>query len=97
MNLCLLAAWVQRYYDTEGKIWKDVIDHKYRIRPNIFCCNPRNSSPFWKGMIWAANAAKLGFRWNVGNDRRIRFCEDLWVGTCPLAIQYWNVYSIIWV
>jgi hypothetical protein len=26
LNLCLLAAWVQRYYNVEGKIWKDVVD-----------------------------------------------------------------------
>jgi hypothetical protein len=65
------------------------------VSPNIFCCCPRNSSPFWKGVVWAAKAAKLGFRWHIGNDRKVRFWEDLWVGTCSLAIQYWNVYSII--
>jgi hypothetical protein len=72
-----------------------VIDYKYEINPNIFCCNPRNSSPFWKGVIWAAKTAKLGFRWRVGNGKRVRFWEDLWFGTCSLAIQYWNIYSII--
>jgi hypothetical protein len=29
LNLCLLASWVQRYYESEGKLWKSVIDHKY--------------------------------------------------------------------
>jgi hypothetical protein len=83
------------YYSAEGKIWRDVIDYKYEINPNIFCCNPRNSSPFWKGVIWAAKTAKLGFRWRVGNGKRVSFWEDLWFGTCSLAIQYWNIYSII--
>jgi hypothetical protein len=65
------------------------------VRPNIFFNNPRNISPFWKGVVWVVKAAKFGFRWNVGNGGRVRFWEDLWVGTCSLAIQYWNVYSII--
>jgi hypothetical protein len=30
-----------------------------------------------------------------GEWRENQFWEDLWVGTCSLAIQYWNVYSII--
>jgi hypothetical protein len=95
LNLCPLASWVQRYYEVKGKIWKVVVDQKYRMVPNIFCRNPRNSSPFWRGVVWAAKAAKLGFRWKVGNVRRVRFWEDLWLGTCSLAIQYWDVYSII--
>jgi hypothetical protein len=95
LNLCLLASWVQRYYEAEGKIWRVVVDQKYRMVPNIFCCSPRNSSPFWKGVVWAAKAAKLGLEWKVGNGRRVGFWEDLWLGTCSLAIQYWGVYSII--
>jgi hypothetical protein len=88
LNLCLLASWVHRYQYSEGKIWKEVIDHKYIVLPNIFYCNPRASSPFRKGVVWAAKAAKLGFRWHIGNGRKTRFWEDLWVGTCSLAIQY---------
>jgi hypothetical protein len=36
-----------------------ISDFKYDVSPNIFCCNTRNSSPFWKGVAWAAQAAKL--------------------------------------
>jgi hypothetical protein len=45
---------VQRYQDGEGRLWRDIIDFKYDVSPNIFCCNTRNSSPFWKGVAWAA-------------------------------------------
>jgi hypothetical protein len=45
----LLTSWVQRYHEAEGKIWRAVVDYKYVIYPNIFYCNPRNISPFWKG------------------------------------------------
>jgi hypothetical protein len=73
LNLCLLAAWVQRYQDGEGRLWRDIIDFKYDVSPNIFCCNTRNPPPPWKGVAWAAQAAKLGFRWYVGDGKNIRF------------------------
>jgi hypothetical protein len=46
------------------------------------------ASSFWKGVIWAANVAKLGYRWRVGKGNKVRFWEDLWVRNASLAIQY---------
>jgi hypothetical protein len=96
LNLCLLGAWVQRYQESDNKLWKNIIDSKYQTcSPNILCCHDRNASPFWKGFMWAAQAARLGVKWHVGDGRRVRFWEDQWFGSCSLAIQYWNLYSII--
>jgi hypothetical protein len=36
-----------------------------------------------------------GFSWKVENERKARFWEDQWFVTCSLAIQFWEVYSII--
>jgi hypothetical protein len=37
LNLCLLASWVQQYYEGEDKLWKAAIDAKYSVNsPNIF-------------------------------------------------------------
>jgi hypothetical protein len=94
--MCLLASWIQRYQDAGSNPWRKIVDARYQTTsPNIFCCNPRNDSPFWKGVILAAQAAKMEFRWNVGNGRRVRFLEDQWFGTCSLAIQYWEIYLIV--
>jgi hypothetical protein len=50
------------------------IDHKYRVKnPNIFACSSVGVSPFWKGVLWAAKAAKIGYQWRVGNGRRVKF------------------------
>jgi hypothetical protein len=47
LNLCLLASWIQRYYDAGDKIWKAIIDAKYISRaPNLFCWNGRECSLF---------------------------------------------------
>jgi hypothetical protein len=50
--------------------------------------------PFWKGVLWAARAAKMGYKWKIGDGKNIRFWEDQWFGSCSLAIQYWDLYSI---
>jgi hypothetical protein len=30
--------------------------------------------------MWAAKAAKLGYRWKVGNGGKIKFWKDKWLG-----------------
>jgi hypothetical protein len=95
MNMCLLASWVKRYHPDDNKLWKQIIDHKYKVNnPNIFACSPVGVSPFWKGVLWAAEAATIGYQWRVGNGRRVKFWEDQWFGTSSLAIQYWEVYCL---
>jgi hypothetical protein len=40
LNICLLASWIKRYQADNGKLWKEVIDVKYRTdKPNIFYTN----------------------------------------------------------
>jgi hypothetical protein len=96
LNLCLLVSWVQRYYDSNGKFWKDIIDFKYKTySPNVLCCHDRSASPFWKGFMWVAQAAKMGYRWHVGDGKSVRFWEDQWFGSCSFAIQYWDLYVIV--
>uniref|UniRef100_A0ACD6AF76 Uncharacterized protein n=1 Tax=Avena sativa TaxID=4498 RepID=A0ACD6AF76_AVESA len=95
MNLSLLASWIKRYQLDDNKLWKQIIDHKYNVNsPNIFASSSMGVSPFWKGVLWAAQAAKIGYRWKVGNGRKIKFWEDQWFGTSSLAIQYWDIYVI---
>jgi hypothetical protein len=95
LNLCLLATWMQRYHDDGSKLWKQIIDCKYSpCSPNIFCCYERNASPFWKRVLLATKAAKMGFRWQVSNGLRIRFWKYQWFRTCSLAIQFWELYTI---
>jgi hypothetical protein len=40
-----------------------LIDFKYNANdPNIFTCSSIGVSNFWKGILWDANVAKMGFR-----------------------------------
>ena len=77
MNLCLLASWVKRYFLDDGKIWKQIIDAKYRTHNlNIFACSVVSASPFWKGVLWATNASKFGYFWKTCNRKMVIFWED---------------------
>jgi hypothetical protein len=46
-------------------------------------------------MIWAARAAKMGYRWHIGNGKKVRFWEDNWLGSSSLAIQFWDIYVLV--
>jgi hypothetical protein len=72
-----------------------IVDHKYNLSPNILRAKLVHCSPFWKGVMWAASAAKVGYRWIVGNGRRVLFQEDTWLGHCSLSIVYWDLYTIV--
>jgi hypothetical protein len=45
--------------------------------------------------MWAVQATKMGYKWRVGNGQKIKFCEDIRLGSSSLAIQYWPLYRIV--
>lgn len=95
-NICLLGSWLRRYQLDKDKLWTKIIDDKYNTRnPNIFCSSTTGSSQFFKGIMWAAKAAKMGYRWKIGNGKKVRFWEDTWLGNSSMAIQYWDLYIIV--
>jgi hypothetical protein len=93
-NLCLLASWIKRYHLDTNKNWKMIVEAKYDLDPNIFWANPSHCSPFWKGVMWAAKSAKVGYSWKVGRGDKVLFWEDVWFGHCSLAIVFWDLYII---
>jgi hypothetical protein len=59
------------------------VDRKYCRRGNIFCAEKNQVSPFWKGVLLAAQAFKMGYRWVVGDRKKIGFWEDTLFGSAP--------------
>lgn len=95
LNICLLANWIKRFNLDSHKLWKNIIDLKYNTAsPNIFACSDSITSPFWKGVLWASQAAKMGYIWKVGNGASVKFWEDQWIGGSSLAIQFWEIYYV---
>jgi hypothetical protein len=47
LNLCQLGSWIRRYVVDKDKIWKQLVDFKYRTsKPNILCCKDVGASSF---------------------------------------------------
>jgi hypothetical protein len=96
LNICLLASWVKRYQADRGKLWKELLDFKNNTNsPNILSSRDTNRSQFFKGFVWEAQAAKLGFRWKIEDRRKVKFWEDNWLGSSSLAVQFWELYVIV--
>jgi hypothetical protein len=95
LNISLLSSWVKRFNLDDHKLWKEIIQYKYKTQqPNLLACKDMNASPFWKGVMWAFAAAKFGYQWMVGNGQNIKFWEDQWFGGTSLAIHFWELYII---
>jgi hypothetical protein len=46
--LCLLGSWIRRYSADKEKIWKMLIDFKYRTdSPNILTCSNAGGGPIF--------------------------------------------------
>jgi hypothetical protein len=87
LNICLLASWVQRYYDDEDKLWRKSIDCKYQPSvPNIFSCGM--DPPFEKECCGVPRQQKKGFKWQIGSREKVRFWKHHWFVICSLAIQF---------
>jgi hypothetical protein len=94
LNLCLRVSWVKRFISDEGKLQRSIVGRKYCRENNKFYSENRQTSLFWKGVVMATKVVKLGYRWILGNGKRIHFWEDTCFGSAPLAIQFWELYSI---
>ena len=95
LNLALLGAWIFRYHLNSNAIWRSIVDFKYKTEdPNMLCCPTVGVSPFWKGVLWVVQAARMGIKWVIGNGRKVRFWEDIWLGNISLATVYWPLYVI---
>jgi hypothetical protein len=47
-------------------IWSKIIDKKYlNDKPNMLCCSNVGASPLWKGILCAAQAARMGVMWKI--------------------------------
>lgn len=61
LHICLLASWLKRYNADRNKLWKELIDYKDRTNiVNIFQSQTVGASSFFKGFMWASQAAKMG-------------------------------------
>jgi hypothetical protein len=64
-----------------------VLDYKYKTnKVNILQTKAAGASPFFKGFMWAAQAARMGYKWKIGNGKKVRFWEDNWMGNSCYSV-----------
>lgn len=51
-------------------------------------------SPFWRGVLKAAWAFRLGVKVTVGDGSTVGFWRDHWIGSRCLALEFLNLYTI---
>ena len=61
----------------------------------MFMSKTAGACSFFKGFMWAAQGANMGYRWKVGNGKKVRQWEDNGLGSSSLAIQFWLLYRIV--
>jgi mannosylglycoprotein endo-beta-mannosidase len=54
----------------------------------------RGGSPFWRSLHKIKHYFKLGAKFSVGNDTKIRFWTDLWIGDFPLSSRFVRLFQI---
>jgi hypothetical protein len=76
LNMCLLAFWVQRYYDVEFKLWKKLLMVIIKLIPLIYFVSMKGMIPpsgkWFDGLLkqpkWTING-KLAMVRELGYDR----------------------------
>lgn len=46
-------------------------------------------------VMWDMKAVKFGYKLKIGNGNRVRFWEDIWFGSAPLATQFWEICCLV--
>lgn len=94
INTALLAKWIFKLDRGDDNPSLEVLRKKY-LNGKSFCqSKQRNGSQFWQGLEKAKEWYERGTKWRVGNGQKVRFWQDIWLGSCPLKIQFPRLYRI---
>jgi hypothetical protein len=94
-NRCLLSKWLFKILHEEGT-WQEILCNKYLSTKTLAQVEVKpTDSQFWKGLMEVRDDFFRRGRFVVGNGNTIRFWEDKWLGSRPLAEHYPNLYNIV--
>jgi hypothetical protein len=94
MNKCLLAKWIFKVENDEDNMCCRLLRQKYLGDRGFFSCRNRNCSQFWRSLLDIKEDVERGFKYVVGNGRKIRFWHDTWSCGCPLKIVFPHLFEI---
>jgi hypothetical protein len=65
LNLCLLGSWVRRYFVDNEKIWKQLIDFKYKLLAPTSLPVERMVHPISEKVSYGL---QKWLKWGIGED-----------------------------
>ncbi|XP_020972640.1 uncharacterized protein LOC107627573 [Arachis ipaensis] len=102
-NSALLFKWWWRFEKEECPLWKKVVCSCYDLNPSVMLSAqtlPTRGGP-WKDICqlqFRDNAVKdkmiAGLSMELGDGRRTRFWEDVWLQSGPLQMSFPRLFSI---
>jgi hypothetical protein len=94
MNRCLLAKWLLKIEGGEDTLCCKLLRNKYLGDNGIASYKRKNGSQFWKGLMAVRQDISRGMVYKIGNGKKARFWQDVWIGTCALRVAFPGIYEI---
>jgi hypothetical protein len=94
MNMCLLLKWIFKLERGDDDVRCNLLRKKYLKEKGFFSSSHRGASQFWKGLHEAKPYCQRGMKHILGNGKKIRFWQEVWLRECPLRIKYEILFNI---
>ena len=95
-NKALLGKWIWRFVLREDKMWCRVIKGKYGCARGDWrskdIVHPYGIG-LWKGIMKVWGDFRPHVKYQLGNDRRIRFWHDEWCSQTSLRVRFSELYA----
>ncbi|GKV47995.1 hypothetical protein SLEP1_g54839 [Rubroshorea leprosula] len=104
-NWALLGKWWHRFGEDVESLWKRIVSEKYyggkREEVDISTVGNWRTSRIWRDIISVGGRSRRlknmlveGFRWEVGEGKRVGFWRELWVGNKNLRDLCPRLYEL---
>jgi hypothetical protein len=94
MNRCMLAKWLMKIEGGDETLCCKLLRNKYLRDNGIASYKRNNGSQFWKGLMAVRKDISRGMVYKIGNGKKARFWQDVWIGTCALRVAFPGIYEI---
>lgn len=93
-NTALLAKWLTKIESEDKSLCVELLRKKYLLQGGVFQFSTEGVSQFWTGVLNTRKWMKFGSVWQLGNGTHFYFWLDLWVGSYPLNIAFFEIFKI---
>jgi hypothetical protein len=90
----MLAKWLMKIEGGDDTLCCKLLRNKYLGDNGIASYKRNNGSQFWKGLMAVRKDISRGVVYKIGNGKKARFWQDVWIGTCALRVAFPGIYEI---